>query len=215
MALSDLETTINRKYGESPSGIARQYGLDTDVVLSLIQTESGGNARAVGPKNYTGEQARGLMQVMPKTAAPYGVTADELFDPFTSLNTGMKYLDTQIKKFGNVYDGLRAYNAGPGAASVDDSAGADYAAKILRDAGKGSLIPGNAVLSDEPATFLDTLKDKVNLSNISIHWPWLQEQIDKLKSYGISAVVWVAITVLVLFSVYQLVAAKAVAPAAA
>ncbi len=91
--------------------IAAQYALDVDLVHALIKAESAYNVHAVSPVG-----AVGLMQVMPTTAADYGVTSTTaLFDPSTNLRTGMRHLKRLIKKYGNIGHAVMAYNAGEGA----------------------------------------------------------------------------------------------------
>jgi hypothetical protein len=58
--------------------------------------------------------ARGLMQLMPDTAARYGVT--DLFDPEQNIRAGVHYLKDLLQRFnGNVDLALAGYNAGEGA----------------------------------------------------------------------------------------------------
>jgi soluble lytic murein transglycosylase-like protein len=88
--------------------------VSVDLVRALIQAESAFNPRAVSPKG-----ALGLMQLMPATAAEYGVT--DAFNPADNVRAGVKYLKLKYLKRlltsyeGNVELALAAYNAGPGA----------------------------------------------------------------------------------------------------
>ncbi len=87
--------------------IAQRYGLDTDLVLRVIQAESGGNPNAVSPKG-----AIGLMQLMPETARALGIS--DPFDPAQNIEGGVRYLRHLIDQFGDIRLALAAYNAGPG-----------------------------------------------------------------------------------------------------
>ncbi|BCW97155.1 MAG: lytic transglycosylase domain-containing protein [Fimbriimonadales bacterium] len=87
--------------------IAARYNLDTELVLRIIEAESGGDPRAVSPKG-----ALGLMQLMPETARALGV-ADPL-DPVQNIEGGVRYLSHLIQRFGDLRLALAAYNAGPG-----------------------------------------------------------------------------------------------------
>ena len=86
--------------------IAPHYGLDPALVLAVIEVESTFNTDAVSPKN-----AAGLMQLIPETAARFGVS--NVFDPADNLRGGMKYLQWLLAYFeGNVTLALAGYNAG-------------------------------------------------------------------------------------------------------
>jgi soluble lytic murein transglycosylase-like protein len=88
---------------------ARRYGLDPVLVYSLMHQESAFKRRAV---SYKG--ARGLMQLMPGTAARFGVT--NIFDPAMNIEGGTKYLRLLLDMFdGDVALALAGYNAGEGA----------------------------------------------------------------------------------------------------
>ena len=85
---------------------AAQYGLDPDLVLTIIAAESGFRADAVSPRG-----AIGLMQLMPATARRFGVRDSN--DPVQNLEGGMSYLRWLLSYFrGNVKLALAAYNAG-------------------------------------------------------------------------------------------------------
>ena len=85
------------------------HNLDVDLLASVVKAESGGNVRAV---SRTG--ARGLMQLMPGTAADLGV--EDSFRPEQNVRGGSAYLDSLLTKYNdNVALALAAYNAGPAA----------------------------------------------------------------------------------------------------
>ncbi len=89
--------------------IAPRMGLDAKLVMAVIQTESAFDARAVSRKN-----AKGLMQLMPETAARFSV--DDPFDPEENIRGGTAYLHWLLQRFdGNVTLALAAYNAGEAA----------------------------------------------------------------------------------------------------
>lgn len=85
---------------------AKRQGVDPQLVLRVIQAESGGNPAAVSPKG-----ARGPMQLMPDTARMLGVNID---DPLDNIRGGVRYLAQQLKTFGTPELAAAAYNAGPG-----------------------------------------------------------------------------------------------------
>ena len=91
--------------------LARTQALDPVLVHALIRAESGYDPQAVSPVG-----AVGLMQVMPETAADYGVqSVDQLFDPEVNLRTGMRHLKRLLGKYGAIGPAVMAYNAGEGA----------------------------------------------------------------------------------------------------
>ena len=106
--------------------------LDPDFVNSVIKAESGFHPRAVSPKG-----ARGLMQLMPGTAAQLGVS--DSFDPKANVDAGTAYLSSLLDLYNDdPIKALAAYNAGPH--RVDQYHGVPpysetraYVARIVRD----------------------------------------------------------------------------------
>jgi hypothetical protein len=91
------------------SKAGREHNVDVDLLASLVKAESGGNARAVSRAG-----ARGLMQLMPKTAADLGVK--DSFQPEQNVRGGTAYLDALLTYYhDNLALALAAYNAGPAA----------------------------------------------------------------------------------------------------
>ncbi len=84
-----------------------QHHIDIDLLLSVVNAESGGQVLAV---SHAG--ARGLMQLMPATAAYLGV--HDAFRPDQNIAGGTAYLDQLLTRYHNdVRLALAAYNAGP------------------------------------------------------------------------------------------------------
>lgn len=89
--------------------VARQQGLDPDLLHAVIRTESNYKAKA---RSHAG--ALGLMQVMPATGRRFGAT--DLYDPLQNLQAGARYLRWLAHRFnGDLSLVLAAYNAGEGA----------------------------------------------------------------------------------------------------
>ena len=85
----------------------QRHNLDVDLLASVVHAESGGNPRAVSRAG-----ARGLMQLMPATAASLGVKNS--FQPQQNVSGGSAYLDELLTRYGNnLALALAAYNAGP------------------------------------------------------------------------------------------------------
>ncbi len=105
-ASAGTRQNLKRRYDPIVQTYARRIGVDADLIHSIIQAESNYDSRAVSPKG-----AVGLMQLMPETAAQYGVT--DRFDPDENISGGVKYLKDLIKLFNGKTDKvLAAYNAG-------------------------------------------------------------------------------------------------------
>jgi Transglycosylase SLT domain len=109
----------------------RKANLDAAMVSAVIKAESNYDPRARSRKG-----ARGLMQLMPLTAARLGVTRS--FDPVANIRGGVKYLKQLVARFSARPElVLAAYNAGEDA--VESYGGIppyretkDYVSRILR-----------------------------------------------------------------------------------
>lgn len=114
---------------------AKTYGVERALVHAVVAAESAYNAHAV---SHAG--AIGLMQVMPRTAADYGVTdANALFDPKVNVKTGTRHLKRLLGKYKNDYGRvIMAYNAGEGTvdrtnSNVTYAETLDYTAAVIRN----------------------------------------------------------------------------------
>ena len=96
-----------RNIAEYVSHYAKVYALDESLIYAVIRAESNFDEGAVSRAG-----ARGLMQLMPGTAAEMGVT--NIFDPAQNIAGGTQYLAKMLEMFDNdVRLALAAYNAGP------------------------------------------------------------------------------------------------------
>lgn len=102
-------TTRSQPFEQLISTHATAHGVSADLVRSVIQAESAFNPTALSVKG-----AMGLMQLMPATAAEYGVT--NAYDPAENIRAGVAYLKNLLTRYSNNAElALAAYNAGPGA----------------------------------------------------------------------------------------------------
>jgi len=86
--------------------IARQQRVDRALVKAIIHAESAFNPYATSKKG-----ARGLMQLLPSTAAMYGIS--DLYDPAQNIQAGVQHLKYLLKKYrNNSRLAVAAYNAG-------------------------------------------------------------------------------------------------------
>lgn len=112
---------------------ATAQGVPPQLALSVAQTESSLNPNAVSSAG-----AQGLFQLMPGTAAAYGVT--DAFDPTQNMQAGIAYLSDLFQQFGDWATALAAYNWGPtnvikyGAAAAPAST-QNYVSSILAASG--------------------------------------------------------------------------------
>lgn len=105
-----LEILYPRPFYEVLSKNLKGEALDPIVLLSLIRQESVFNPQARSPVG-----ARGLMQLMPRTAKRYrsSVRDSHLVNPNINIDLGTKYFKTLMKRYdGNLVYVLAAYNAG-------------------------------------------------------------------------------------------------------
>ena len=84
-----------------------RYAVPPAVVEAVAWQESRFNHAAVSPKG-----ARGVMQLLPKTASDLGVDPSDLRG---NIDGGAAYLAQQLRRYGDLRLALAAYNAGPGA----------------------------------------------------------------------------------------------------
>jgi hypothetical protein len=110
IALGALQTA---NISQLVSQAALQYGVPTSLALAVAMRESSLNPNAVNPSSG----ASGVMQLMPATAAQYGVT--NILDPAQNVDAGVHYLSDLLNQFGgNVALAVAAYDWGPGNVST-------------------------------------------------------------------------------------------------
>lgn len=127
--------------------VARRHGVSPALVRAVVAVESGFDPRAVSPKG-----ARGLMQLMPATAAEWNV--DDVYDPEQNLDAGTRHLRALLEVFeGDVTLALAAYNAGAGAVRRHGGVPPypetrEYVRRVLQQLSDGpDLLPGRRGLT--------------------------------------------------------------------
>ncbi|GLR45839.1 hypothetical protein GCM10007880_63570 [Mesorhizobium amorphae] len=131
--------------------VARQQGFAPPLVLAVARAESRFNSGALSPKG-----AYGLMQLLPSTAASYGV---DICDPADNVKGGIGFLRDLHRRFPNPIYMLAAYNAGEvavlkykGVPPYSETVG--YVANVINDfyqwpsVGSEGVMPGGAVSLD-------------------------------------------------------------------
>jgi len=137
--------------------LAPDYGLDPDLILAIIQTESNFDPKARSHKN-----ALGLMQLIPSTAERFGVR--DRGDPVQNLHGGMAYMRWLLSFFeGDLRLSLAGYNAGERA--VEKYLGVppfretqQYVKKVLKAYGRDTHPPLQPVV--EPSAVLAAKKNQ-------------------------------------------------------
>lgn len=122
------------RYPADIEEMAREHGVSPALIEAVVHIESGFDPTAVSPKG-----ARGLMQLMPKTAAALGVL--DRFDPRENIRGGVRHLRYLLERYrGSVVLALAAYNAGEGAVDTHRAVPPypetqQYVQRVLRRAG--------------------------------------------------------------------------------
>lgn len=131
-----MPETSHSQYASEIREISARHGVDPILVQSVIRAESAFNPTAVSRAG-----ARGLMQLMPKTAVMLGVR--DSFNPRENIDGGVRHLRYLLDRYpGNVALAVAAYNAGEGA--VDTYRGIppyaetqQYVQRVLNASGGG------------------------------------------------------------------------------
>ncbi|MCA1613952.1 MAG: lytic transglycosylase domain-containing protein [Acidobacteria bacterium] len=128
-----------------------RHGVDPYLIFLVMEQESHFNAGAVSPAG-----ARGLMQLMPGTAARFGVRNSN--DPAQNVSAGTRYLKLLMRKFNNRVDlALAGYNAGEGNVTKYGyrvppfRETRNYVRKISSRYGRAAHAPAEARVAAKPA----------------------------------------------------------------
>jgi hypothetical protein len=102
----DIWSAEREAYSRMIAEASAQHAVPERLIWAVIRVESGFDHRALSPKG-----ARGLMQLMPETAAILGVR--DAFDPRENIQAGTRHLRAMMERFPrDVRLAVAAYNAG-------------------------------------------------------------------------------------------------------
>lgn len=105
LAVTPSRSAVHNIVSEAASALK----IDKTLLQAIIETESAFNVHATSRVG-----ARGLMQLMPETAARYGVR--DIFDPEQNIWGGTRYIRDLLERFNqDIPLALAAYNAGENA----------------------------------------------------------------------------------------------------
>ncbi|MCI8465837.1 MAG: lytic transglycosylase domain-containing protein [Lachnospiraceae bacterium] len=102
-----ISDSDNGQYDAIFAEASATYQLPVSLLKAIVKVESDFN-----PNDVSSKGAKGLMQLMPSTAAEVGVT--DPFDPRQNIMGATKYIKKQLDRFGDLRVALAAYNTGPG-----------------------------------------------------------------------------------------------------
>ncbi len=120
-AINSAEYVLKRLYPTTYSQYveeySNEYGLDKNLVYSIIKAESGFDAKAVSPRD-----AKGLMQILDSTGewAAEKIKIEDydssmLFEPQTNIRIGCWFIARLLEQYDQDLElALSAYNAGSG-----------------------------------------------------------------------------------------------------
>lgn len=94
------------EYIEITQTYGKLYSVDPELILAMIEVESGMNPLAISSAG-----AQGLMQIMPETQKDLGLISP--FEPDSNIEAGTRYIRYLLDRFESLPLALAAYNAGP------------------------------------------------------------------------------------------------------
>lgn len=131
------------RYAPLIAAAAQRWNVGAALLAAQIQQESG-----FDPSARSGAGAGGISQFMPSTAATYGLSDADRFDPAKAIMAQAHHMHDLLARFGAVPLALAAYNAGPapvlrcGCIPPYPETQAYVAAIMARLAGSGDVTPG-------------------------------------------------------------------------
>lgn len=92
---------------------AARHGVNAYLLYAIAKTESSLNPSAIN-RNKNGSYDIGLMQINSRwlpTLRKYGISEEQLWDPCTSIHVGAWVLAENMRRMGNSWEAVGAYNA--------------------------------------------------------------------------------------------------------
>jgi soluble lytic murein transglycosylase-like protein len=109
---------------------AARYGVNPYMLYAIAKTESNLNPSAINRSNKNGSYDIGLMQINSRwlpTLRKHGIDEAQLWDACTNIHVGAWVLAENIRRMGNSWEALGAYNA------RDPELRIKYAHKVYRN----------------------------------------------------------------------------------
>lgn len=105
--ITNTNLTQKEQIEDAVKKASQKYGVDANLIKSVIKTESNFNPNAV-----SGAGAKGLMQIMPSNFKNLGIS--DPFNIYQNVDGGTKLLKEYMNKYnGDTEMALMAYNGGP------------------------------------------------------------------------------------------------------
>lgn len=159
-------TLPSNSYTGYTQQVATKYGVPVEIMFGTIRQESNWNPSAIN-YNTDGTFDYGIAQLNSRYY-PGAMT----MTPEQQLDTAGSVLSTNYAQFGNWYDAVRAYNAGPTGAKKDATAGKQHADAVFTYAteygyttGAGGTMPKPVTATPPVITGDKTIDGAVNSGN--------------------------------------------------
>ena len=145
-SLNKITGTAPSEYDEYFEEAAKKYNLDPKILKATAAAESSWDQNAKGPVTRSGQQAQGLMQVMPANFQP----GENPWDPRDNIMAGARVMSwAKNQAGGDTEEMLRWYNGGKNRGSKENR---EYAGRVNEQYRKiyGTEMPGSS--QNTPAT---------------------------------------------------------------
>jgi len=149
---------VKQQYLDMALAAGRKYGLDPNMLANQAYHESRFNPDAISPPTKYG-YSYGIAQMQAGTAALYGVTKEQLYDPVIAFDTMARHVKALTDKLGSQELAMIEYNGGPKATqTLTNVLGKDFTfdeAMAHWDKRKGQGAPN--LYHNETRTYAETV----------------------------------------------------------